>query len=89
MKMKLTTDNIGRVTISYDDAWYGDRVTREFSTGYTEGGYVIEIFPNGSSTQVCDRLARTGNTLYCASRADLAALIRREYRAMRRAEVAA
>lgn len=89
MRTKVTTDNIGRVTISYD-AWYGERVTRTFTTMGVDGGYVIELDLTGGAKQICDRLARTGNTLYCARRADLAKLIRREYRAMRRAdEVAA
>ena len=87
MKMRITTDNSGRVTISYDSQ-FGERIQRTFSTAGIDGGYVIELTDSGSQ-QVCDRLTSRGDTLRCSSRANLPALIRQEYRAMRRAVVAA
>jgi hypothetical protein len=88
MNAKITTDSIGYVTLSYD--LYTDyledtvRVTRVFVCP-PDGGYVREQI-NGEWKQVCDRLACMGSTLSCSSRERLAELIRREYRAMRRAE---
>ena len=85
MKTKITTDEIGRVEISYDNgAWYadGERVTRLFSCP-PDGGYVIE-WRNGEWKQVCDRLAGMGSTLSCRNRDSLPDLIRREYKVMRR-----
>lgn len=84
MKAKFTTDPAGRVILSYDVEDYDGvrRVERVF-TCPPDGGYVRE-YPNGK--QVCDRLAHTGSTLTCSSRDKLLSLIRREYRAMRRAE---
>lgn len=79
-KTSITTDWTGRVTISYDDRYSGERVTREFSCP-VDGGYVRDQ----DGKQVCERLCSLGSTLW-ASRAELAAVIRREYRAMRRAE---
>lgn len=86
MKTKITTDQIGRVTISYDSDDYDgvQRVERTF-TCPIDGGYVRE-YRNGDWKQVCDRLSHMGNTLSCSSRDKLVAMIRREYRAMRRAE---
>ncbi len=87
MKAKFTIDSIGRVTISYDDETLDGviRVERTF-TCPEDGGYVREYLSNGELKQVCDRLASMGSTLMCSSRADLPALIRREYRALRRFE---
>lgn len=86
MKAKFTTDPVGRVILSYDVEDYDGvrRVERTF-TCPLDGGYVKE-YRNGEWRQVCNRLAHTGNTLTCSSRDKLLDLIRREYRAMRRAE---
>ena len=84
MKTKFSTDSVNRVTVAYDSEFRG-RVERTFSCP-PDGGYVIELFRNGDSSQVCDKLAHRGSTLRCASRDDLLDLIRREYRAMRAAE---
>ena len=69
----------GYVTIRYDSI-HGARVTRTF-TCPMQGGYVRDLQHN----QVCEHLASTGPTLK-ADHSTLAAVIRREYRAMRRAE---
>ncbi|MGV0954542.1 MAG: hypothetical protein ACOYBR_09545 [Fluviibacter sp.] len=88
MKARITTDECGRVVIAYDgEAWDGSpaRITRTF-TAPSSGGYVREIRPNGDYRQVCESLAGMGSTLYLPAGRDLAALIRREYRRMRRAD---
>lgn len=87
MKAQLTTDEIGRVTLSYDfeDCNGVTRVERTFSCP-PEGGYVIEKYPSGDWKQVCDRLSNMGSTCSCSSRDKLPDMIRREYQAMRRAE---
>ena len=91
MKARFTTDSAGRVTVAYDNQfhWTGEtvRVERTF-TCPQDGGYVREKMSNGNWEQVCDKLAGMGNTLSCSSREALIDLIRREYRAMRRAEKA-
>ncbi len=84
MKMQLTATS-NRVALEYDDAYEGRRVTREFMVPHN-GGYVREWIGN-DWTQVCDRLAHRGSTLMCAE-GKLPALIRSEYRKMRRAEAA-
>ncbi len=87
MKMRLTTNASGTVTLSYDgEGWDYEpvRVSREFRCP-TDGGYVRE-WTGTRWVQVCDRLVHMGSTLSCRSREALPDLIRREYRAMRREE---
>lgn len=85
MKTKFSKDSYGRVTVEYDCAFTGDRVSRTFTCAQ-EGGYVWELLKGGDRQQVCDRLGSRGSTLAAASIETLPALIRGEYRAMRRAE---
>jgi hypothetical protein len=81
-RMRLTVDSAGRVTLTYTDPI--DDVRRERTFVAPEaGGYIRELRRDGSSTQPCGALASTGDTLI-GSRADLPAIIRREYRRMRR-----
>lgn len=87
MRTQITVGTSGAVTIAYDDDFLGERVTRTFVCG-VDGGYVREIDNCGRYPQVCEGLARLGNTLSCGSRAALPELIRREYRRMRRNEQA-
>lgn len=84
MKTTITADQHGYVTISYDD-YLNERVTRTFFCP-VNGGYVKEQDKQQQYPQVCERLSSRGNTLECSSRDKLLDLIRREYRAMRRAE---
>ena len=86
-RMKLLTDAvIGHVYLSYT-APTGERVYRTFSTTNRKGfGSVIRLHDDVRTSQVCERLASTGSTLSC-TRAELPDVIRREYRAMRRAVV--
>lgn len=89
MKMKLTVNDAGNVTLAYDtEDFMGEiaRVEREFSCP-VDGGYVREYNPKTLDwDQVCDRLASRGSTLIASNRVELPNIIRREYRAMRRAE---
>ncbi|SOE50916.1 hypothetical protein SAMN05446935_0353 [Burkholderia sp. YR290] len=90
MNAKFTTDTVGLVTLAYDRIDFDDsvqRIERTFSCPL-HGGYITEKQPDGSWKQICTQLGRMGNTLTCQSRDRLADKIRREYRAMRRAEKA-
>ena len=84
-KTIITQDNSGSVTIEYDHRDGDHRVSRTFSCSAT-GGYVRERDQEGHYPQVCERLYSWGNTLMAADRTHLLEVIRREYRAMRRAE---
>jgi hypothetical protein len=83
MKTTITSDDQGYITISYDCAYTGERITRTFFCPIN-GGYVRESLHD--YPQVCEQLAHHGSTLTCSSRGHLIDVIRREYRAMRRAE---
>jgi hypothetical protein len=82
MRAKITAER-GIVTLEYDDFLEG-RVTREFFCPI-DGGYVREIV-GSDAKQVCERLSRTGGTLTASSRTSLIDVIRREYKAMKRAD---
>ena len=91
MKAKFTTNpHHPSVTVEFDtespdfDNYETIRKTRTFSCPRT-GGYVVEHLGNGNTTQVCERLSSRGSTLHCSNSDNLPALIRREYRAMMRA----
>ena len=91
MKAKFTTDkNDGSVSVEFDtespdfDNYETIRKTRTFSCP-RDGGYVIEHIGRGNTVQVCERLSSRGSTLHCSGSDSLPALIRREYRAMVRA----
>jgi hypothetical protein len=83
-RMRLTVAASGHVTISYQGP-DGLRRERTFSANSDTPVYVREHRHDGTTTQPCEQLASTGSTLR-ASRATLADVIRREYRAMRAAE---
>lgn len=83
-RTSITVDKAGYVTISYDDEFAG-RVERTFFCP-VDGGYVRESDKAHRYPQVCEKLGSMGSTLVASSREALPALIRREYRAMRRAE---
>lgn len=85
MNTKITTTDTGTVVLAYDDE-DGSRIEREFMVR-EEGGYVREHNPRTYEwKQICERLSSRGPTLMASSRAALADVIRREYKAMRRAE---
>lgn len=83
-RMRLTTLQPGHVRLEYPDG--DETVTREFFCPLA-GGYVREWRPGGPHNQVCDGLGNRGSTLVSTPDA-LAEDIRREYRAMRRAQKA-
>jgi hypothetical protein len=83
MRASIKSDDAGRVTLSHDtEDWCGTNncITRYFSCP-PNGGYVIELFSDGSSKQVCKVLTSSGVTLMCSDRKNLLNLIRREYKA--------
>lgn len=81
-RRRIWTTSIGTVCLRDDSAPLSEEEsTREFWVP-SSGGYIREIdekHPGTLGAQVCDRLARLGNTLY-ASRETLEEVIRREYR---------
>jgi hypothetical protein len=86
MRTKFTVHTSGAVTVEYDTAVFEERVERTF---FKRGAYVYETTKNGNGAQVCDRLQSTGETLRAPSdESKLVDVIRAEYKAMRRAEVA-
>lgn len=86
-RMRLTVEDSGRVAIDYVDIYTGESCHRRFGCP-DAGGYVREYQSDGREVgQVCDQLSGTGDTLTAPGRGEaLAKVIRREYRAMRRAE---
>jgi hypothetical protein len=86
MRMRITTDKQGYVTLAYDgeDAnFQPTRIQRIFMVP-ADGGYVREQI-GADWQQVCNRLSHYGETLYCSDPRRLPNMIRREYMAMRRA----
>ena len=86
MKTKFDITRNSTVVVEYDDVITGERRCREFMVPL-RGGYVREWTGN-DWRQVCDGLSTRGDTLYLNESGSLISLIRREYRAMRRAEKA-
>jgi len=84
-KAKIYTDIYGTVFLEYTDLLSDRRLTRVFSCP-EEGGYVREVYSDGQTKQVCERLSNMGVTISAESRESLINLIRAEYRAMRRSE---
>lgn len=76
------------VTIEYDDATSGERVTETYFVPHSVSGqpmYVRIRDKAGRYPQVCAGLASTGSTL-SATPQTLLSVIKREYKAMRAAE---
>lgn len=90
MKTTIKTNSNGSVTIAFDTVGHdGEDIRRERTFFcHTNGGYVRECDEKGRYLQVCDGLSNRGSTLDCPSVDKLPDMIRREYRAMRRAEKA-
>jgi hypothetical protein len=86
MKMTLTTDKDGNVTLAYDDilSLEGGRIVRKFTVGL-EGGIVQERAGN-HWRPACKLLETEGETLAVSSRRALPGAIRYQYHAMRRIE---
>jgi hypothetical protein len=82
MRMRMTIEQCqtwATVDLAYWDEDEQRNRVRTFRVG--AGGYVRDE----DDRQVCEQLDRTGSTLMATPRT-LASIIRREYRAMRRAE---
>lgn len=86
MKTKIRRSKVQEsiIVTEYDDCITGERRRREFMVP-ANGGYIRE-WVRGDWKQVCDGLSDRGATLYLGAGGNLLAVIRREYRAMRRAE---
>lgn len=87
MKTSITQDSNGYVTISYDDAISGARITTTYFAPRSSSGKAgyVKIADGRNYPQVCEGLASTGNTL-TATPETLLSVIRREYRKMRASE---
>jgi len=86
MKAKFTSVNDACVVLEYDHDHpvMGNR--RMVRTFFFVRGCVHEENHRGDLHQVCDRLADSGKVLLVADRGSLLGTIRREYRAMVRAQ---
>lgn len=80
-RARIAETPTGTVSLSYTD----DLGNRHISEFFASGRYVYEIEAD-QNRQVCDRLSRFGCTLMCNDKSDLLGLIRREWRALQRAE---
>lgn len=86
MRTTIKSDTDNRCTLRYRDEHTGETITRDFFT-VVEGGYVLEDWQR--AREVCEELSDRGATLIwrpTTKTPTLAVVIRREYRAMRRAE---
>lgn len=81
-KTTITQTDTGTVALSYDDAKTGERITREFTV---VGSDVREYDSRGNLHTVCSGLS-SGGWVLSVGKDGLLSTIRREYRAMRRAE---
>lgn len=81
MKTAIKSISNSRVEIKFEDLITGDIYEYDIWAP-ADGGYVRY---NGDK-QLCERLSCRGNTLYWSGKAPLVDLIRREYKAMRRAD---
>jgi hypothetical protein len=83
--MKTTIKNLkpNRCSITFADGITDEICSMELFAPI--GGGYVKIEANGYP-QICERLTRTGNTLMWDGAGELADLIRREYRRMRRSE---
>lgn len=80
MKTKITVNQNRSVTVERDDVFSGERVERTYFVGATSGlGYVHYHTANGGSSQICEGMSGSGNTLM-ASRESLPAVLRQELR---------
>ena len=88
MRTQIKEITSNRIRVQYVD-WL-DQIIDMTIGAPSDGGYVYQILADGSTTQVCDKLASTGSTLIYSPKyhGRLIDLIRREYRKGRRAEKA-
>ena len=89
MRAKFTAYGDRKVVAEYDydDPIMGtERVSRAFGCRSDLGSYAHEIMRSGETRPICEGLSRRGNTLMVSAGEKLIDVIRREYRAMVRAE---
>lgn len=84
MKAKFIATANHRVVIQFCPVVSGDEMVEIEYSAPVSGGYVR----NSDNKQVCKKLSTRGDTLQWAGDKSLIDLIRREYKAMRRAEKA-
>jgi hypothetical protein len=80
MRTKIKSTDWHRVTITFTRP-YDDRPITYNLFAPIDGGYVRY---EGTNSQICERLARTGDTLYWHGATPLVDLIRYEYKKMKR-----
>lgn len=80
-RTKIEELSRNEVRICYRSYWEGDLID-ETLRAPMRGGYVRD----SRGQQVCEQLAGSGHTLHWSGRRPLIHMVRREYRAMRRAE---
>lgn len=85
MRATINQTNGGEVVLCYDHYATGTRVRRVFQLGKTRS-CIREYYPDGTYTIVRSRLGHLGAIVACECVSDMARVIRREYRAMRRRE---
>lgn len=83
MRAKITKEGNG-VTLSYDHP--ADESSRINRTFIVSRSHVLEDRGSRGWERVCFGLTKLGNVLTCHDSSDLLSIIRREYRAMRRAD---
>jgi len=86
MKAKFTAADDRHVSLEYECAATGARLTRMFFCFSGRSSVREEVGPHGKNRLVCDRLGSYGEMLTMNGNEPLVAVIRREYQAMRRAE---
>ena len=89
MKTKFSIINLSKVKIEYtetqSDGTY-KRLTRIFRCP-PFGGYVVEVFPDGKVSQVCENLEPFGSALFCDDSENLLSLIKKNFKKYIRAKL--
>jgi len=86
MKTKITVNANSSVTVERDDIYSGERTQRTYFVGAASGlGYVCYYTANGGTSQICEGMSGSGNTLR-ASRQTLPDVLRRELRKLNATE---
>lgn len=84
-KTTITAHDDRRVTLAFDDLLSGNRITMEIWAPAPREGGSSYIRYNGDR-QLCYGLSSTGGTMSYTAGTKLVDIVRREYRAMRRAD---
>lgn len=84
-KATITAHDDRHVSLAYDDLLSGERIKLEIWAPVPREGGSSYIHYNGDK-QLCHGLSGSGNTMTYPAGARLVDIVRREYRAMRRAD---